>query len=63
MTTGDLLVGTAIALWAAAAILTLWHNRRKGKNSCGCNCPGCSSGRSPNVIVEIEDSDSCCKKN
>jgi len=62
MTTGDLMVGALIALMVIGAIAWLWHERRKGRNSCGCNCPGCS--RAP-VLVTIEDEDSCdcCKKN
>lgn len=64
MTTGDLIVGGFIAIWILAAILVLVRNRRKGKNSCGCNCSGCSSAnRAPNVVIEEESCCECCKKN
>ncbi len=62
MTWGDLVVGGVILLWIAIAVYVLVRNRRKGKNSCGCNCPGCSAGRSPNVTIQEEDTCDCCKK-
>ncbi|MBR4685763.1 hypothetical protein PED39_07970 [Methanomassiliicoccales archaeon LGM-RCC1] len=63
MSSGDLIVIAVISLMVIGAILVLWNNYRKGRNSCGCNCSGCprsATCKSPNV--EIEDCD-CCKKN
>jgi hypothetical protein len=62
MTLGDIAVGALIAAWAIGAILILVRNRRRGRNSCGCNCMGCPSARRPNVTIEDGDECDCCKK-
>ena len=61
MTAGDLIVGALIIAMIAGAVATLIHNRRKGKNNCGCNCSGCP--RKPSMVT-IDEGDSCdhCKK-
>lgn len=59
MTTGDLIVGAVIALMVIAAIASIVHGRRKGKNSCGCNCGCCPKGPS---LVTIDEGDPKGKK-
>jgi len=66
MNGADLIVIAVIALMVLGAIASLWYSKKKGKNSCGCNCSGCSSaGNCKSTIVTIEDdtSEDCCKKN
>lgn len=61
MTTGDLIVGALIALLIVGAIAWIWHDKRKGKSTCGCNCSGCS--KSPNLVaIDEGDTCDCCKK-
>lgn len=63
MSTVDLLIGGIIAMWIALAIYSIIRNKRNGRNSCGCNCSGCSCAKSPNVTIESEETCDCCRKN
>jgi len=38
-----LIVALVIVAIACGAIFVMIRDRRMGKNSCGCNCSGCSS--------------------
>ncbi len=62
MTPGDLQVFAVIALMVIGAIVVLVRNRLRGKNSCGCNCPGCPGKKSMVVITDISNPCDCCKK-
>jgi len=61
MSAGDLAVGGIILLWVAGAVYILLRNKRKGRSSCGCNCPGCAKGNAPNVTIEEECTCGCRK--
>jgi len=63
MTAGDLIVGGLIVLMVVGAMAVLWYNRKKGRNSCGCNCSGCSkAGCCGQSMVAIDDGSDSCEK-
>ena len=40
--TSTIIVGLVILAIAGLAIFKIIRDRKQGKNSCGCNCSGCS---------------------
>ena len=54
MSAGTIIVAAFILLLAVSAAAVLLRDRARGKNSCGCNCKGCSG---TNVTIG-EDGDS-----
>ena len=65
MSSGDIIVTAIILALIACALFSIWHSKRRGKNSCGCNCPGCSKAsacNSPNVVIEDEETCDHCQK-
>lgn len=66
MNGADLIVIAVLALMVLGAIASLWYSRKKGRNSCGCNCSGCHRKHdcgSSIVTIEGDTSEDCCKKN
>lgn len=44
---GTVIVGALLLAAVAFVIVKMIKDKKSGKSSCGCNCPGCSGGKCP----------------
>lgn len=44
---GSVIVGVALLAAVALVIFNMIKDKKAGKTSCGCGCPGCSGGKCP----------------
>lgn len=61
MSGGDIIVLAVVLLLISLALTVVIRNLIKGRNSCGCNCPGCTrklTCRHCMVRIDEEESDS-----